>query len=110
MNINGFARNYMARYLSGEEYLMHVATLIERQLKEWNQNYELFVLKLYNYEVIINNQDDYYYVQLSESELHSLQKSGSYEVDRKVWGELLIQGLPIIKGKGNYIEMVLYNF
>lgn len=107
MNINGFARNYMARYLNGEEFLKHVATLIERQLKEWNQKYEVFVMKLINYEVIIKNLDAYYYVQLSESEICLLQKSGLYEVDRKIWAELNKQGLPIIKGNGNYIEMVL---
>jgi hypothetical protein len=65
------------------------------------------VMKLTNYELIIKDRDQYYYVQLRKSELDFLQKSGPYELDRKVWRELENQELPVRKGIGNYIESVL---
>jgi uncharacterized protein YqgQ len=107
MNINGEARKNVARNLSREEFLKYVATAIERQLKEWDENYEVYVMKLKKYEIVIYHGDQYYHVKLAENELDSLQKTSPLELDRKVWKELEKQGLPIIRGKGNYIEMVL---
>ncbi|MCQ6279664.1 hypothetical protein [Bacillus sp. EB600] len=107
MNINKLARGYLSTNLSGEEFLEYVASAIEQQLKEWDKSYEVFVMQLTNYEVMIKNGDQYYHVQLTVNELDSLQKSSPFQLDRKVWSELEKQELPIIRGTGNYIETVL---
>jgi hypothetical protein len=107
MDINGEIRRYMARNMSREEFIKYVGTAIEHQLKEWDVNYEVFLLKLMKYEFMINNGDQYYHVKISENELDSLQKSSPFELDRKVWLELEKKGLPVIRGVGNYIETIL---
>jgi hypothetical protein len=107
MNINGFARGYMANNHSVEEFIKHVVEEIEQQLLEWDHHYEVFLLKLSYYEIMVKKEDCYYHVKLSENEAASLQKSGPFKLDRKVWKELEKQGLTIIKGHGNYIDTVL---
>ncbi|OLO28587.1 hypothetical protein BTR23_17805 [Alkalihalophilus pseudofirmus] len=107
MDINGMARAYMVRNHSSEEFLLHVANVIERQLKEWNDAYEVMVMKLENYEVVVKEKEKFYHVHLNEQEIEGLQKQGPYELDRKVWREIVNQGLPIIRGTGNYIDLVL---
>lgn len=107
MNINGLGRSYLARYREGEKFIIHVADLIERQLKEWSPEYEVFLMKFSDYELIIKNKDQYYHAKIAEKELESLQKSGPYALDRRVWSELQNQGLAIKMGYGNYMEAVL---
>lgn len=107
MNINGFARGYMANNHSAEEFIKHVLEEMEQQLLEWDHNYEVFLLKLSYYEIMVKKEDHYYNVKLSENEVVSLQKKGPFQLDRKVWKELEKQGLTIIKGHGNYIDTVL---
>jgi hypothetical protein len=107
MDINGETRGYMARNMSREEFIKYVASAIEHQLKEWDQNYEVFLLKMKKYEFMINNGDHYYHAKLSDNELDSLQKSNPFDLDRRVWKELEKQDLPIKRGVGNYIETVL---
>jgi hypothetical protein len=107
MNISGFIRSYMANNLSSEEFLKHVAGLIENQLKEWDTHYEIFVMKLSTYEIMVKNKTVYYHVQLSEDDIETLQNEEPFELDRMIWRELEKQGLLIIKGKGNYLQMVL---
>lgn len=107
MNINNLARSYTAKNLNGEDFLKHVANLIERQLKEWDSVFEVIVKKFVNYELIIKTNELDYHVDLSENELYFLQQKGPYALDRKVWGELQNQGLPIINGFGDYLDFVL---
>lgn len=110
MNVSGEGRKNVAHNLRREEFLKYVATAIEKQLKEWDENYEVYVMKLKKYEIMINNGEHYYHVKLAENELDSLQKASPFELDRKVWKELIKQELPIKRGEGdegNYIDMVL---
>lgn len=107
MNINRFARNLMAREKSPEEYLKFVADVIERQLQEWDETYEIFVMKMHTYELVVKRGETYYHVYLSEQEIHHLQQKEPYDLDRFIWRELKKQGLPIVRGEGNYIENVL---
>jgi hypothetical protein len=107
MDINGEIRGYMARNMGREEFIKYVATAIEHQLKEWDGNYEVFLMKLKKYEFMVSNGEKYYHVIISENELDSLQKSSPFELDRKVWTELQKQGLEVIRGVGNYIETIL---
>jgi hypothetical protein len=107
MNINGIVRNYMVRIMDDEDFLKHVAGLLERQLQEWDLEYEVFVMKFKDYELVVKNQDDYYEVKLTEQELEVLHTRGSFKMDRRIWEELMDQGLPVKEGYGNYMKTVL---
>lgn len=110
MNINGLARGLMSSRKSGEEFYLHVVNCIEQQLKEWNEDYEeAIVMKLGNadYQLMIRNKEQVYCVALSQQEIESLQKSSPYALDHILWRDLEKQGLPIIRGFGNYIDAVL---
>jgi hypothetical protein len=107
MNINGMARSYMARFQSGEEFFKRVADFIERQLHEWDPNYEVFLMKFSDYELMVKNGERYYHVFVTEPELTELQKRAPYALDQKIWKELEKQGLPILKGYGNYLDSIL---
>ncbi|WP_154663566.1 hypothetical protein [Neobacillus dielmonensis] len=107
MNISGFARGLMSKNYSTERFLLHVANCVEGQLKEWDEKYEVLVLKLKNYEFIVKMGDQDYYLPLPEEEIAALQQMGAFALDRRVWRELENQGLPIQRGHGNYINYVL---
>lgn len=107
MNCNGFARGLMAKNMNEEEFLKHVAIVVERQLKEWDEKYEVMVIKGIHYEFVVNYNDDFYHLQLSDQDIHELQKKSPYALDRKIWQELKSQGLNIRGDRGNYIEVVL---
>jgi hypothetical protein len=85
MNMNGMARGYMACNLSVEDFLIHVAKVTEAQLKEWDGEYEVILMKLANYELVIKINELNYYVTLSQKELHCLQKKDPFALDRKIW-------------------------
>ncbi|WP_251552700.1 hypothetical protein [Neobacillus muris] len=107
MNISGFARGLMSRNYSTERFLLHVANCVEGQLKEWDEQYEVLVLKLKNYEFIVKMNDRDYYLSISEEEITALQQMDAFALDQKIWKELEGQGLPIERGHGNYIDYVL---
>ena len=77
MNVNRFARSIMAENYDGESFLLHVSAVIERQLKEWDETYDVIVMKLIDYEVVVKKENRYYEVLLSEKALLSLQQKCS---------------------------------
>ncbi|WP_409250685.1 hypothetical protein V1502_10950 [Bacillus sp. SCS-153A] len=107
MNINNIVRTYMAQIMNDEDFLKHVAELIERQLHEWDLDYKVYIMKLKDYEVVVKNNEQYYEVKLSNQELEVLRFKGLYNLDHRIWTELMDQGLPIMEGYGNYMETVL---
>ena len=107
MNRNGFARGLMAKNYSGEKFLLHVSDVIERQLKEWNDAYEVMVMKLVDYEFVVKKDNGYYELMISEKELDTLQATAPFALDRHVWKELEKQGVEIVRGYGDYIESVM---
>ncbi|WP_042355591.1 hypothetical protein [Bacillus rubiinfantis] len=107
MNINGLVRGQMARTYSEERFLLHVATCIEQQLQEWDARYEVIVMKLKDYELIVKDSERDYQITIAEKDIAPLQQAGPYSLDQKCWKDLEAQGLPIVKGFGNYIEMIL---
>jgi ribosomal protein S19E (S16A) len=107
VNSNGFARGLMAKNSNEEEFIKHVASVVERQLKEWDEKYEVMVIKGVHYEFVVNHNDDFYHLQLSQQDIHELQKRSPYALDRKIWQELEKIGLTIRWDRGNYIEVVL---
>ena len=95
MNSNGFARGLMAKNSNEVDFLKHVASVVERQLKEWDEKYEVMVIKGLHYEFVVNHNDDFYHLQLSDQDIHELQKKSPYALDRKIWRELENQGLKL---------------
>jgi hypothetical protein len=110
MNTTGFIRGYMSKSYKGEDFIIHVATCIEKQLKEWDANYEVSLLKLANYELVVLNKDKVYQVTISEEELNYLQHQSPYSLDHRIWEELRNQGVVLIRGTGNYLEHVFPEF
>ncbi|TYR72597.1 hypothetical protein FZC79_22230 [Rossellomorea vietnamensis] len=107
MQTNGMARGYMVRVMKGEDFLKHVAETIERQLKEWDVTYVVILMKLKDYEMVIRNGNQENQVVLTEQEIQLLQNTGLYQLDNRIWRDLINQGLVIHKGYGNYLSTVL---
>ncbi|WP_462411688.1 hypothetical protein [Neobacillus sp. Marseille-QA0830] len=107
MNISGFARGLMSKNYNPERFLLHVANCVEGQLKEWDEKFEVMVLKLKKYEIIISTDDEDYYIPLPDEEIAALQQMGAFALDHRIWKELEDQGLSIERGHGNYIDYVL---
>ncbi|WP_428911675.1 hypothetical protein [Niallia sp. Krafla_26] len=107
MNTNGFARGIMAKNYSTENFLKHVAISVERQLKEWDETYEVMVMKGVQYEFVINHNDTFYSLQLTDQDIHHLQTKGPYSLDRVIWKELEEQGVAIRNDCGNYLNVVM---
>ncbi|MCA0172960.1 hypothetical protein [Bacillus sp. RAR_GA_16] len=81
MNVNRFARNIMAKDYDGERFLLHVAEVMERQLKEWDAAYEVVVMKLIDYEVVIKKENRSYELLLTEKDLLLLQQTSPYALE-----------------------------
>ncbi|MFD1851410.1 hypothetical protein ACFSC5_15440 [Oceanobacillus bengalensis] len=107
MNTNGLARGYMSKNKSGEDFLLHVGKCAERQLKEWDDRYEVNIMKLANYEFVVIGEEKYYHMQLTIEEIRLLQGKSPYALNQEIWTELENQGLAIVRGFGNYVERVL---
>lgn len=107
MNISGMARGYMAKHFRAEDFLIHVSKMIERQLQEWNNNYQVIIMKFDKYEWNVKIDDVYYTIDLTEDEINELKERDPYALDRKLWKDLQSQDLEILKGYGNYIDFVI---
>lgn len=106
MNISGVIRGYMTKNMSVEEFIVHVATLMEKQLKEWDENFEVYVMKLADYEFVVKNNTTYYGTDIPEEEIAALQNESPFALDKKLWTELEKQGLNILRGYGDYLDKV----
>src|SRR5690606_12279634 len=73
MKTTGFIRGYMSKNLKGEKFIEHVATCIEQQLQEWDPNYQVQVIHLANYEIVIKNNNVICNLTISKNELVNLQ-------------------------------------
>jgi len=106
MNVSGMIRGYMSKNMDSEAFLLHVANLIEQQLQEWDEAFEVYVMKLKHYEIVVKNTEDYFHVYLTEENLYKLQHTSAFSLDRYIWEELQRQGIAIVRGTGNYIDHV----
>ncbi|MFZ0445947.1 MAG: hypothetical protein WAM95_15205 [Bacillus sp. (in: firmicutes)] len=75
--------------------------------EEWDEKYEVMVIKGVHYEFVVNHNDDFYHLQLSDQDIHELQKKSLDALNWKIWQELEKIGLTIRWDRGNYIEVVL---
>lgn len=108
MNVSGVIRGYMSKNMDVEQFIIHVATLMEKQLKEWDENYEVYVMKMANYELVVKNGEKYYEVSLSEDEIKVLQNKSPFSLDKRLWTELEQQGLNLLWGYGDYLDKVFF--
>lgn len=106
MNTQGFIRGMMAKNYSSEKFLVHVATTVERQLQEWNEQFEIMVAKLQNNFWIVRNGEESIYFTITEQEVEQLQNKSPYSLDRRIWEELENHGIDIKIGPGNYMSYV----
>lgn len=107
MNSMGFIRGYMSKQYSNEEFMIHVGESMEKQLQEWDPTYRINIMKFKDYIFVVRHGDLVdYRVDISKSELASLQARGPYALDRKIWSELEKQGVEIQFGYGDYLEKV----
>lgn len=107
MNVSGWKRSYVSRFYSNDDFLIRVASDIEQQLQEWDENYQVYILKLKNYKLNVKNGERYYHMQLDEEEVDSLQRKSPFSLDVKIWKELEKEGLIILKGYGDYLDSIL---
>ncbi|WP_456274761.1 hypothetical protein [Bacillus sp. AK031] len=107
MNINGMVRGYMKEIMNDEDFLKHVAVIIERQLQEWDVNYEVLVMKFKDYELVVKNWNQEYQINLTEQEIDVLKSKGLFKLDQRIWTEMIDQGLTLQKEYGNYLSKVL---
>ncbi|CAM5209305.1 hypothetical protein UACE39S_05017 [Ureibacillus acetophenoni] len=107
MNINGVARGYLSKNLTGEEFFKKVAEMIRRELEDWQGNYVVEQKKKTVYELKVINEETVYSVSLPDEELEMLQSKSPYSLDVVLWKELINRGLQIEKGHGNYIPYLL---
>ena len=68
----------MSKNLGHEEFLQHVGNTIEKQLQEWNENYQVNIMKMENYHFIVKNRDKDYWLEITEEELIKLQNKSPY--------------------------------
>ena len=106
MNISRMARRSIAKNFSTDDYFQHVASVIECQLQEWNEKYEVFLMKFQDYQFTVKNGNLYYDVFLPEEEVAKLQAQGTFALDRVIWSELKKQEMPIYEGFGDYLDSV----
>lgn len=100
MNSSGWIRGMMSKNVSAEKFLLHVATCIEGQLKEWDTNYEVYVMKFTDYQFVVKNGEKYIELKLTADEVTQLQSQSPYSLDKRIWTELKEQGLTILMGMG----------
>ncbi len=96
----------MSKNLRTEDFVIHVAKTIEKQLKEWDPKYEVLLLKMEDYILVVKKNDDDVSVTISETECQILKDHSPYALDRKIWQDLYLQGIPLYDGPGNYMQYV----
>lgn len=95
MNSIGDERGYIVKSLSVQEFFHHVVGCVERKLKEWDSEYQVYIVKLADYNLIVKKGCYTYSVDLSEEEIESLQKCGGYALDREIWRQLERKGVAV---------------
>ncbi len=107
MNASGMLRGYASKAMPNDDFFDHVTTTMERQLKQWDSDYELFVNTTDGYQVAVLHGDKRHTALLSTEEWGTLQQNTPFSVDRAIWQQLQAQGLEVKTGFGDYIEKAL---
>lgn len=107
MNMKDFAREHIAKNKNEQEFFYHVVGCIEDQLREWDKEYRVYIVKLTDYNLVVKDGPKTYNVELSEEEIKSLQSRSSYALDREIWRQLKRQGVPVKLDNGDYLKKIL---
>lgn len=117
MNANGFIRGHLAKNLGTDDFIKVVLTSVERELTDQGDSVKIlgYVLadQLYFQVQVFTEQNgaiapsnEEYEGVLSYEEASVLQQRSPYALDRKIWTELIRNGLQLQK-KSHYIQTVL---
>ncbi|AJD92936.1 hypothetical protein JMA_36190 [Jeotgalibacillus malaysiensis] len=110
MNASGMLRGYASKAMPNDAYFAHVTKTMEKQLKQWDSDYELFVNTTDGYRIAVLLGEKRYASALSVEEWDTLQQNAPFSVDRAIWQQLQEQGLEVKTGFGDYIEKVFGGF
>jgi len=107
MNSQGWIRGMMSKSYETEQFLTHVVTTIERQLKLWDEHYEVRLLQdLMNdgmYFIVVYSNKNEYKVSINEADTALLQDVSPFSLDRHIWRSLVKEGLVMGESDGNYL-------
>ena len=106
MNSTGFIRGYMAKNMENERFLEHVVWVLERQLQEWDESYQLRVFKQEDFIISVQSNKKTINVSISANRLKDLQSASPYSLDRYIWAQLKEKGLEWKDKNGNYLDYV----
>ena len=106
MNSTGFIRGYMAKNMEKEKFLEHVVWVLERQLQEWDDSYQVNIIKRDDFIISVQKNNVTIGVTICASKLASLQAASPYALDRYLWTELKDKGLQLKVKNGNYLDYV----
>ena len=110
MNASGMLRGYASKAMPNDAYFDHVTKTIEKQLKQWDPGFELFVNTTDGYQIAALHGEKRYTATLSAEEWNALQQNAPFSVDRAIWQQLQEQGLEVKTEFGDYIEKVFGGF
>ncbi|TFE01519.1 hypothetical protein [Jeotgalibacillus salarius] len=110
MNASGMLRGYASKAMPNDAFFNHVTTTMEKQLKQWNPDYELLVNTSDDYRIVVLQNEKRYTATLSAEEWATLQQTAPFSVDRAIWQQLQEQGLEVKLGFGDYIEKAMGTF
>lgn len=110
MNASGMLRGYASKAMPNDAFFDHVTQTMEKQLKQWDTDYELFVNTTDGYQIAVLYGESRYTATLSAENWDTLQQNTPSSVDRAIWLQLQEQGLEVKTGFGDYIEKVFGSF
>jgi hypothetical protein len=106
MNKNGILRSLMARNQNSHEFFKHVIHCIERQLKEFNEHFEVMVWNVEPLIIQVHGDERSWFVSVLNNEIAKLQKQDPYALDRLIWKKLQEVGLHV-EPTTEYLQWVL---
>src|SRR5690625_1200523 len=101
-------RGMMAKAMETDQFMKHVVTTINRQLKLWNDGYEISLLQdllgQNFYKIVVKIEDKVLQINLQCTDVEHLQAKWPYALDQHIWRRLANKGLVIETSNGNYLE------
>lgn len=108
MNLESFIRSMMKdnENFSDEDFLNHVVDTLEAQLKEWDDNYLVELIKDDEYILVIHGVQMTHYLRITKKDITELRQKGDYALDRNILTRLYHLGLAIQNFDGPYMTAV----
>ncbi|MCP3738970.1 hypothetical protein [Rossellomorea sp. BNER] len=110
MNISGLLREYIINNLNEEKLLYHVSSCIEKQLKEWEPDSDIVLIRgAGEYIVLISYNRVVFEVKIPNWVIEAKKKRDLYSLDRYIWSELIRKRIDI-KERTSYIDWILQSY